>query len=111
MKTHITRKLRRNQTPWEQKLWQVLRDSKLENLKFRRQYQIGRYAVDFCCLGKKLVVEIDGGQHNAADLKVKDKQRQKYIEDQGYKVLRFWNNEIDGNLAGVAEKIISLVKS
>ena len=109
MKTHITRTLRRNQTPWEQKLWRVLRNSKLENLKFRRQHNIGKYVVDFCCLSKKLVIEIDGGQHNIDAVNVKDKQRQKYIEDQGYKVLRFWNNEIDNNLAGVIERIVASV--
>ena len=111
MKTHITRQLRQNQTPWEQKLWQTLRNGRLRSLKFRRQHKIGRYVVDFLCLSKKLVLEVDGGQHNTDDLKVKDQTRQKYIENQGYKMLRFWNNEIDNNLEGVVEEIIKAVNS
>jgi len=110
MDISLNKRLRQNQTPWETKLWQVLRSRKLKSLKFRRQYKIGRYIVDFCCLSLKLVIEVDGGQHNTDDLKIKDKERQRYIESQGYQVLRFWNNEINNNLDGVVERIIQVAR-
>ena len=106
MKSHITRTLRKNQTPWEAKLWNILRDKGIENLKFRRQHKIGHYVVDFCCLEKRLVIEIDGGQHNEDENIKKDLERDKYLKGQGYKVLRFWNNEVAENLDGVIEKIL-----
>ena len=111
MKIHITKILRQNQTSQEKRLWLVLRSSQLNSLKFRRQFKIGRYVVDFCCLSKKIVIEIDGGQHNENDLKIRDQERQKYIESQGYKVLRFWNNEIDNHIEAVVEIIIKVIKS
>lgn len=106
MKKHVTRKLRRDQTPWESKLWQVLRNRNIEGLKFRRQFKIGNYVVDFVCLSKKLVIELDGGHHSESRQKKKDEIRQKYIESQGFKVLRFWNNEVLENLEGVVQKIL-----
>lgn len=104
-KTHLTRKLRQDQTPWEIKLWNTLKNRGIGNLKFRRQYKIGDYVVDFFCPSKKLIIELDGGQHNLENYQVKDQERQKHLQSQGYKVLRFWNNEIDDNLEGVIEKI------
>ncbi|MBI5221182.1 MAG: DUF559 domain-containing protein [Candidatus Magasanikbacteria bacterium] len=110
MKNHITRILRENQTLWEAKLWQVLRNRQLAHWKFRRQYQIGKYVVDFCCLSKKLVIELDGGHHNIEQNKIKDEEKQKYIESQGYKALRFWNDEVDKNIEGVIDKILENCK-
>ena len=103
---HVTRQLRRDQTPWEAKLWSVLRNRKVEGLKFRRQFKIGKYVVDFYCLEKRLIIELDGGHHNETDKSALDLERQKYLETKGYKVLRFWNSELDNNLDGVIEVIL-----
>ncbi|MDP3994034.1 MAG: endonuclease domain-containing protein [Candidatus Doudnabacteria bacterium] len=106
VKVHPTRLLRKNQTPWEQKLWKVLRNRGLEGLKFRRQFIIGDYIVDFCCLEKKLVIELDGGQHNQTPNIESDRKRQRQIKSLGYRVLRFWNTEVDSNLEGVIQTIL-----
>lgn len=106
MKKHVSRILRRNQTPWELKLWQVIRNKQVKGLKFRRQFKIDKYIVDFCCLEKKLVVELDGGHHDESQNRLRDEVRQKHLEKLGFKVLRFWNNDIDHNLNGVIETII-----
>lgn len=106
MKTHISRVLRENQTPWEKKFWHILRDRRLSDNKFRRQHKIGKYIVDFCCIKKKLIIELDGGHHNIPEIILRDQERQKYLEGAGYKVLRFWNNEIEYNIKGVIQRII-----
>lgn len=106
----IARRLRKQQTPHERKLWSLLRRKSFENLKFRRQYPIGQYIVDFCCFEKKLIIELDGGGHNDEMQIEKDKLRDKYLKNQGFKILRVWNNEIDSNLDGVFRKIYQLVK-
>lgn len=106
---NINRVLRKNQTPWEAKLWNVLRNRGIKNLKFRRQCKIGKHIVDFCCPSKKLIIELDGSQHSEKEIIIKDKKRQKYLEDQGYRVIRFWNNDIDENLEGVVLKIIQIL--
>ena len=106
MKHYITTILRKNQTPSEAKLRYVLRNRGIGNLKFRRQHRIGNYIVDFCCREKKLVIELDGGHHNDPRIQERDEQRQKFIERQGFKVLRFWNDDIDGNLEGVVLVIL-----
>ena len=89
---HLARKLRKNMTNAERLLWRHLRNRQLGGYKFRRQRPIGSYIVDFVCLEKKLVVEVDGGQH-AGQLEL-DAKRSGYLEDKGYRVLRFWNNEV-----------------
>jgi very-short-patch-repair endonuclease len=102
---NIARKLRRNQTEHEDKLWYWLRGKRFWDLKFRRQYPIDKYVVDFFCFDKKLIIELDGGQHNEEKHIERDKIRDKYLENQGYKILRFWNFEINENLDGVLERI------
>jgi len=106
MKNHIARVLRKNQTPQEIKLWSLLKNKKLAGLKFRRQHKIDKYIVDFCCLEKKLIIELDGGQHNEEKNIIKDKQRDKFLHDQGYVVLRIWNNEVNENMEGVVDKML-----
>ena len=100
--TRVSRKLRNNPTDTEKHLWYALRNKNL-GVKFRRQVVIGRYIVDFACLDARLVVEVDGGQHaeNHDDL-----ERDKWLEGQGFKVLRFWNNEVLRNRKGVLQKIV-----
>ncbi|MFA6410441.1 MAG: endonuclease domain-containing protein [Candidatus Buchananbacteria bacterium] len=102
----LARILRKNQTPYESKLWCLLRDKRLEGLKFRRQYPIGIYIVDFCCFEKKLIIELDGGHHNQNEQIKNDQKRDQYLINQGYKILRFWNNDLDNNIEGVIEKIL-----
>jgi len=83
--------LRRNATEAERKLWSLLRDRRLAGWKFRRQVPLGPYVVDFYCPAAKLVVEADGGQH--ADSR-KDEIRTAWLERNGYRVKRYWNNDI-----------------
>ena len=108
-KNILARKLRQNQTPQETKMWNILRNQQIKGCKFRRQYPIGEYIVDFVCKEIKLIIEIDGGQHNTPEQINYDKKRTKYLNSKGYKVLRFWNNEIDKNLEGVYKKIVDVI--
>ncbi len=94
--------LRRELTKAERKLWSALRNRQLDGAKFRRQQPIGPFIADFVCQEHRLVVEVDGGQH--AESKA-DARRTAFLESEGYRVLRFWNNDILGNLDGVAEVI------
>ena len=99
--TEKARILRKNMTKQERILWTFLRKKNINNLKFRRQYPIGNYIVDFICNEKKLIIEIDGGQHNENKNITYDQERTKYLESKGYKVIRFWNNDIDNNIEEV----------
>ena len=101
--------LRHNMTKEEVKLWNKLKNRQLLNLKFRRQVPIGKYVVDFLCIDKKLIIELDGGQHNEPNNIKYDEIRTEYLKEQGYKVLRFWNNEVWNNIEGVIETIINEV--
>ncbi|MFO7650902.1 MAG: endonuclease domain-containing protein [bacterium] len=102
--TRAARSLRRGSTDAERVLWQRLRTRQVGGAKFRRQYPLGRYIVDFVCLSERLVVEVDGGQH--AD-SVVDRERDHWLAEQGYRVLRFWNNDVlartDAVLAAILE--------
>jgi 16S rRNA processing protein RimM len=98
--TEKARELRRNSTEAEKKLWQRIRNRQL-GYKFRRQHPIPPYTVDFFCEELGLIIEVDGGQHNPEV----DEQRNKFLEKQEYKILRFWNNEIFENIEGVLETI------
>lgn len=99
----FARQLRHQQTEVEQKLWFHLRNREFLNHKFRRQHPIGSYIVDFCCIEKRLIVELDGSQHLAQQ--TKDAGRTHYLQSQGYRVIRFWDNEIFNQLDGVLETI------
>jgi very-short-patch-repair endonuclease len=95
--------LRINQTEAEQRLWYHLRARRFMGLKFKRQKPMGRYIVDFVCMEQHLIIEIDGGQH--AEQVEYDLQRDARLREQGYTVLRFWNNEVMQQLEGVLEQI------
>ena len=97
------RQLRRHQTDVEGKLWSRLRARQLSGAKFRRQYPIGAFIVDFCCYERRLVIELDGGHH--AEHVEADQRRTDFFVSQGYRVLRFWNNEVIENIDGVLEQI------
>jgi very-short-patch-repair endonuclease len=98
----FAKRLRRNQTDAERVLWFRLRDRRLAGCKFKRQVPIDRYVVDFFCAEAKLIVEIDGGQHDQQ--RERDSDRTATLEAMGYLVLRFWNNEVMQNTAGVLER-------
>ena len=105
----LARKLRKNSTTQEKKLWNLLRNRRFHNLKFRRQCPIGKYIVDFVCKEKKLVIEIDGGQHNNPENFIKDNTQTEYLTNLEYKIVRFWNNDIDNNIEAVVLKLESLL--
>lgn len=97
------RNLRKNATPQEIIFWSKIKNRNFKSLKFRRQHQIGKYIVDFICLEKKLIIELDGWQHSEQENY--DLERTKYLENQGFKVMRIWNEEINSNLDGVFLKL------
>lgn len=97
---------RRASTEAEKLLWQKLRARQLGGAKFRRQTPIGPYIVDFVSFEHRLVVEIDGGQHNASPGRQHDLKRTAWLEAQGFRVLRFWNNQVLANLEGVLERTL-----
>jgi len=108
---HIkARQLRNNMTPQEKKLWYYLRNNQINNCRFRRQYPIGNFIVDFVCRSKNLVIEIDGGQHNEQQSINYDNERTKYLKSRGFNVIRFWNSDIDENIEEVVNKIIEYLK-
>ena len=99
----VAKELRKRSTDAEKLLWKYLRLEQLEGLKFRRQQPIDNYIVDFVCLKKRIIIEVDGGQHS--EEKEKDRERDNYLKKQGFEVLRFWNNEVLTNVEGVLEVI------
>jgi very-short-patch-repair endonuclease len=105
IQTDTARELRRNMTDAERVLWNRLKARRLDGIKFRRQEQIGRFIVDFICFERGIVVEADGGQH--AVEREKDDERTRWLNSQGFTVLRFWNNNILANPEGVMETIRS----
>ena len=104
----LARDLRKNPTDAEAKLWQHLRHKQLDGYRFRRQHPLGQYVVDFICLDAMLVIEVDGGQH--AEFTRRDERRTAFLEKQGFRVLRFWNNEVLGNINGVITTIMRVTK-
>jgi very-short-patch-repair endonuclease len=103
----LAKRLRRNQTDAERVLWFRLRDRRLAGWKFKRQVPIDRFIVDFFCADGKVIVEIDGGQHD--EDRERDADRTKLLEAMGYIVLRFWNNDVMRNLDGVLEVVLEAV--
>lgn len=104
------RTLRRTMTDAEKLLWQGLRAEQF-GVKFRKQHPIGNYIADFACLNPRIIIELDGGQHNEEKNTRRDDERTRFLELQGFKVLRFWNNEVMKNLGGVLEKIYAEIQS
>jgi len=99
------RHMRREPTDVECRLWQYLRASRFEGLKFRRQHPVPPYVADFCCIEKNLIVQLDGSQHSPEN----DGARTAYLESQGYRVLRFWNNDVLLKTDSVLEAIWNAV--
>jgi len=99
--------LRQGQTEAEEMLWARLRSHRLRNVHFRRQHVISSYIVDFCATRKKLIIEVDGGQH--AEQREYDDERTTYLENRGYRVLRFWNNDVIKNIDAVMQEITAAI--
>jgi very-short-patch-repair endonuclease len=99
------KKLRENTTPHERMLWRALKDLPMDGSHFRRQAPIGPYVVDFFCPAKRLIIELDGGHHNEDATAARDLERQRWLENEGYRVIRFWNSEINADLTAVLERI------
>lgn len=104
------RELRINMTKQERKLWNLLKNRQFYGYRFRRQFPIGFYIVDFICREKKIIIELDGGQHAQLDIKKHDIKRSEFLKAEGYTVIRFWNNDIDNNIAGVYEELKCVFK-
>jgi very-short-patch-repair endonuclease len=102
------RELRRDATDAERRLWSALRDRRLRGYRFRRQHPIGDFIVDFACTQHRLIVEADGGQH--ADNEA-DRRRTAWLESEGWRVLRFWNNAALANTEGVILAILRELSS
>jgi very-short-patch-repair endonuclease len=111
--TSNARSLRTEMTEAERRLWQAIRGKQIQEHRFRRQYLIGPYIADFACIDRKLVLELDGGQHQ--EQIEYDKRRTEFLQSQGWRVLRFWNNDVlknlDGVLASIAEALSALPPS
>ena len=99
--------MRRSGTDAERKLWYQLRAGRLNDMKFRRQHPIPPYIVDFYCEARKLVVELDGSQHNEEV----DRERTRFLEAQGLKILRYWDNEVLQQMEAVLEAIVDIADS
>ena len=99
------KRLRAHTTPHERILWRALKELPVDGTHFRRQAPIGPYVVDFFCPAKHLIIELDGGHHNDDEIAKRDHERQMWLEQEGYRVLRFWNSEINSDLTAVLESI------
>ena len=103
----FARKLRRGSTDAEQRLWHRLRGARLHGCKFRRQHPIGPWFADFACIERRLVIELDGGQH--AERAAYDRRRTEGLRLAGWSVARFWDNEVLNDMDAVLERIVSLL--
>ena len=104
------KKLRRDQTEAEKRLWSILRNRQLSGVKFRRQYPIGKYILDFYAPEYRLGIEADGGQHYEDDVREKDDIREKELSMVGVEIIRFNDSEILRNIEGVCESILQKLK-
>ena len=108
MASEKARELRLNSTDAERRLWQALRDRQLEGYKFRRQRPIGPFIADFACIEHRLIVELDGSQHADSSY---DVIRTAWLQQHGWRVLRFWDNDVLLNTGGVAEAILTALQN
>jgi very-short-patch-repair endonuclease len=105
---HQAIKLRKEPTPAERKLWSRIRNDQL-GVTFRRQHAVGNYIPDFCSPKARLIIELDGSQH--LEQEEYDEERTRYLGSQGYKVIRFWNNQVLGDIEGVIKAIICALET
>ena len=104
----FARRLRRNATDAELRLNHFLRTRRLSGFKFRRQFPIGNYIADFCCYERRLVIELDGGQH--AEKRQQDRLRTEFINQEKFRVLRFWDSEVFSEIDAVLEAILQALR-
>ena len=104
----LAKQMRREPTEAERRLWSILRGGRMNGAKFKRQEQIGDYIVDFVCFQTRLIVEADGSQHAECE---RDERRDAWLKSQGFRVLRFWNNDILGNTDGVAAAVLATLET
>jgi very-short-patch-repair endonuclease len=105
---HQAGELRKEPTPAERKLWAYIRNAQLNGVKFRRQHAIGSYIVDFCSLKHKLIIELDGSPH--LEQEEYDQERTRSLKEQGYRVVRFWNEQVMNDLDGVIRAIAFMIR-
>src|SRR4051812_24617142 len=105
-KRDAARTLRRNSTDVERVMWRLLRDRRFAGIKFRRQVPIGPYIADFASARHRIAVEVDGGQHGGAS----DERRDVFLTAQGWRVIRFWNNDVLQNRSGVFERLLQVTE-
>ena len=108
MASENARAMRQAATEAEKRLWSILRRRQIDGCRFRRQVPIDPYIADFVCFSHRLIIEVDGGQH--ARQSERDRRRTRWLEGQGFRVLRFWNNEVLENPEGVRAKIESVLQ-
>ncbi len=109
MNSKNAKNLRKNMTEFEQKLWLYLRDRRFCKVKFRRQVPIQNYIADFVCFEKRIIIELDGSGHLEECQVEYDRKRDEFFESQGYKVLRFFNSDLNNNFEGVMDVIYKSV--
>jgi|SRR4029077_825270 len=107
MNTARAQMLRKRMTDAERRLWSKLRMRQVEGFRFRRQAPVGPYVVDFICLELKLIIEVDGGQHATPQA---DAKRTAWLESEGYRVIRFWNNDVLKNTEAVLQSLYEALK-
>ncbi len=106
--TRRAQQLRNSATDAERRLWRYLNRRQLDGFKFSRQMPVGPFICDFLCRDRKLVIEVDGGQHAGSK---QDDVRTAFLEAEGYRVIRFWNNEVIENVDGVLQVIADALKA
>jgi very-short-patch-repair endonuclease len=106
MANERARQLRRNRTSAERRLWRELRQLKQIGCKFRQQVPIDHFIVDFACLSRRLIVEVDGGTHSTDREVARDARRERHLKDQGFRILRVWNADVRENMEGVMDTIV-----
>jgi very-short-patch-repair endonuclease len=109
MANEKARQLRRNRTAAERRLWRQLRELKQAGFKFRQQVPIDPFIVDFACLSRRLIVEVDGGAHSTDREVARDARRERYLKAQGFQVLRVWNSDVRENISGVMDTIVGVL--
>ncbi len=106
----IARHLRKNLTYGEKILWKILRNKNVKGLRFRRQHPIDNYIVDFYCKEKSIIIEIDGPLHEEEERKLKDEIRETYLHAKGYRILRFRDKELLGNVDDILQRIKKFIE-
>ena len=111
MNLEFVRNLRNEPTEAEHRLWYYLRDKRLSRYRFRRQHPIPPYIADFCCVEKRLIIELDGSQHADEKHLAYDQTRDEFLKNQNFQILRFWNNQVLMEIDYVLDKILDCLEN